>query len=325
MKKIIIVLLTTIIVADVIMGCASTSEMTLNPAEITYKEISGEEYCKQAGRYNSYNSAEQLGMLYSETTGYKVLNVFIKGGETEELNGLKEKLLKISAPLSGNEQQVYATDFINRMKQKEPDWAERVDAVANNEKYNGHYTLYLYRKKEGNWFNGYTIKVILYNIEGIPTKAYIEAETAEEERIKAEKKAAEEKAKVEKMNELNQKGKVLAKGYVYHGIDEVSSNCKLFANGALEEGHAYYISGFVVKYGGSMAKIEYGDGLFFSSQSSAVYVDYANQKIKGEVVESGVKSLFGQEIEIPLTVVIAAGKGYVHIPVVLGIIKDSEE
>lgn len=325
MKKNVIVLLTTIILVNVIIGCASTSEVILDPSEITYKEIIGEEYCNQAGSYNSYNSAEQLRVLYSETTGYKVLNVFIKGAETEELNGAKETLLKISAPINGNEQQVYATDFVNRMKQEEPDWAERVDTVANNEKYNGHYTLYLYEKKEGDWFNGYTIKVILYNIEGIPTKEHIEAEKVEAERDKAEKEAKEAKEKSEKMNALNQKGRILAKGYVYHGIDEVSNNCKLFVNGALEEGHAYYISGVVVKYGGSMAKIEYGDGLFFSSQSSAVYIDYANQKVKGEVVEAGIENLFGQEIEIPLTVVIAADKGYLHTPVVLGIIKDSEE
>ena len=70
-----------------------------------------------------------------------------------------------------------------------------------------------------------------------------------------------------------------------------------------------------------MAKIEYGDGFFFSSQSSAVYVDYISQKVKGEVVEAGVTNFFGQTVETPITVVVAGGKGITKIPVVLGVIE----
>jgi len=73
-----------------------------------------------------------------------------------------------------------------------------------------------------------------------------------------------------------------------------------------------------------MAKIEYGDGFFFSSQSNAVYVDYISQKVKGEVVEAGITDLFGKTIEIPITVVVAGGKGISKIPVVLGIIEEKE-
>ena len=36
------------------------------------------------------------------------------------------------------------------------------------------------------------------------------------------------------------------------------------------------------------------DSELYSSQSNAVYVDYENQKVKGEVVEAGVTNLFGQ-------------------------------
>ena len=145
-------------------------------------------------------------------------------------------------------------------------------------------------------------------------------EAAEAERIANEE--AEKKAQAEKYAKLNATGKSIANGYIYHGAEEVEKNCKLFANGALESGHAYYISGFIVKYGGSMAKIEYGDGFFFSSQSNAVYVDYVNQKVKGEVVEAGVTNLFGQTIETPITVIVAGGKGVTKIPVVLGIIEE---
>ena len=121
---------------------------------------------------------------------------------------------------------------------------------------------------------------------------------------------------------MNAKGKALSKGYVYHGIDEYDKSRKLFANGALEEGHAYYISGFVVQYNGSIAAIEYGDGLIFSSRSSSVYVDYINQKVKAEIVEAGIKSFWGASIETPLKVVVAGGKGIIKTPVVLGLIKE---
>ena len=36
------------------------------------------------------------------------------------------------------------------------------------------------------------------------------------------------------------------------------------------------------------------DSELYSSQSNAVYVDYVNQKVKGEVVEAGVTNLFEQ-------------------------------
>lgn len=140
------------------------------------------------------------------------------------------------------------------------------------------------------------------------------AEEAEKERL-----AAEEKAK--RNAERDAKAKALAKGYVFHGIDENDRNRKLFTGGALEAGHAYYISGFVVKYGGTMAAIEYADGLFFSSRSSAVYVDYVDQKLKGEILDAGIKTLLGTTIELPLAVVVVGGKTSLHTPVVIGLVE----
>ncbi|MCR4821281.1 MAG: hypothetical protein K5873_00220 [Treponema sp.] len=294
-------------------ACASTN-VAVNPSEIEYKEISAKEYFEA-----------RTENLYSSSKGYKVSDVYILGADSRVENGIKEGFLKLSDAMNSyNSTYIYATDFIKNTLQNDPTWAERLDAVGNNEKYNGHYTVFLYAKEDGNWIDGYTTKLIVYNIEGVPTQEQIDADKAEEARVKAEKQAADAKAKTEKHAKLNAKGKQLAKGYVYHGVEEDSKSSKLFANGALEEGHAYYISGFVVKYSGSMAAIEYGDGLFFSSRSSPVYVDYISQKVKAEVVESGVQSLFGQTIEIPLKVVVAGGKGFAKMPVVLGLIKDEE-
>lgn len=98
--------------------------------------------------------------------------------------------------------------------------------------------------------------VISISISEDYKKRIDEKRAAEEAKKKAEqlaKEEAEKKAEAEKQRALNDKAKQIAKGYVYHGIDEVDRNHKLFNGGALEEGHAYYISGFIVKYNGSMA------------------------------------------------------------------------
>ncbi len=145
-----------------------------------------------------------------------------------------------------------------------------------------------------------------------------EAERAEQERLAAEEKA---KKDAKRRAEIDAKAKEIAKGYVYHGTSEAGRNAKLFSGGALEEGHAYCVSGFVVKYGGTMAAIEYGDGFLFSSRSSPVYVDYIDQKVKGEIVESGLTSFWGTTIENPLTVVIVGGRAPLHTPVVIGLIE----
>ena len=310
MKKLFGLLIT--IISIVLISCATTSNVA--PSEIEYKEIAGNLY------FNSRDAD-----LYSSTKGYKISDVFILGADTKNDNGNTEVILRLASEKNAwgdKVRYVYATDFFRNIAVADPTWGDRVDAVANNEKYNGHYIVYAYGRTEGNFLDGYITKVIIYNIEGVPTQEQIDSDIAAAEAERIAKEEAEKKAKAEKYAKLNAAGKSLANGYTYHGVEEVEKNCKLFANGALESGHAYYISGFVVKYGGSMAKIEYGDGFFFSSQSNAVYVDYVNQKVKGEVVEAGVTNLFGQTIETPITVIVAGGKGVTKIPVVLGIIEE---
>lgn len=308
MRKFIKIFITTF-VTFVFFGCAST-KITFNPSEIEYTEISAE----------TYFSFTETDLYLSAGKGYKVTDVYILGADTKVENGKKEGYFRLGSRKDGtNRISVNATDFCINMNNVDPTWVDRVDSVKANEKYNGHYTVYLYcASREGNWWSGYTTKIVVYNIEGIPSQEQLDADKAEEERkIRAEKEAEERKRAA-----LNAKGKALSKGYVYHGIDEYDKSRKLFANGALEEGHAYYISGFVVQYNGSIAAIEYGDGLIFSSRSSSVYVDYINQKVKAEIVEAGIKSFWGASIETPLKVVVAGGKGIIKTPVVLGLIKE---
>lgn len=290
--------------AIILAGCASAK--VTNPAEIHYKEISAKEY---------FNARESD--LYSPQKGYKISDVYIFGVANKKTETEKEDFIEISEYFAGTRKTVNATEYISNMNQIDPTFADRIKSVSNNSKYNGHYTVYLYGESQGDFFTGYTMKTILYKIEGIPSQEQLDADAAGQERIKAE----EERLAAEKKNRLDAKGKEIAKGYTYHGIDEDARNRNLFTNGALEEGHAYYISKFVVKYNGRMASIENADGFFFSSQSPAVYVDYINQKVKGEIIDEGTISFFGQTAEIPVTVVVTGGNGITKTPVVLGLIK----
>lgn len=302
--------------ALVFTSCLSTP----NPEEFYYKEISAFDYLHS-------NKKD----LYKISKSYKITNAFIKGAY---MDSTKRVFLKISDSFNGDGFSMDACDFVLQKNKTDSDWAKRIDAVSGNTKFDGHYIVYMYFMNVGNWLDGYRLEAFIYKIDGIPSQEQINAEKAEQERIKAEKEAAAEaerlakeeadkKARAEKIARLNAAGKKLADGYVYHGVEENSKNCKLFINGALESGHAYYISGFVVKYSGTMAAIEYGDGIFVSSQSSAVYVDYVSQKVKAEIVlEAASTNFFGKTIENPINVVISGGNGNSQTPIVLGKIEE---
>ena len=145
----------------------------------------------------------------------------------------------------------------------------------------------------------------LFQIDGLKSDADM-AHEAEQKAAEAKaKEAADAKAKAERLKARDEKGKMLAKGYTYHGLAEDDQNRRLFENGALESGHAYYISGFRA------------DSHEFGWVHSARHmVNYPSQKVKGEVLgapnESTVDNKFG------ITVVVAGGKAPLFIPVVLG-------
>ena len=208
MKKLFGLLIT--IISIVLIGCATTSNVA--PSEIEYKEIAGNLY------FNSRDAD-----LYSSTKGYKITDVFILGADTRNENGTTEALLKLATDRNAwgdNVRYVYATDFIKNIKETDSTWIDRLDSVRNEEKYNGHYTVYVYGRNEGNFLDGYTTKVTIYNIEGVPSQEQIEAdkEAAEAERIANEE--AEKKAQAEKYAKLNATGKSIANGYIYHGAEE---------------------------------------------------------------------------------------------------------
>lgn len=187
-----------------------------------------------------------------------------------------------------------------------PDFIDRIEKSKK-------YIIYLKVESQGDLWNGYTYTPVLEKIDGLRTLAEITAEKEELQRIEAEKKAAEEKAKIEKDALRDQKAKTLATGYVYHGIEEASSNAKLFDSGALEAGHAYYISAYMVFANGSMGGAI--TSMFIDPKYH--YVDYISQKVKGEVVGAG-QTIFGT---LPVTVVVGGGKAPLHTPIILGLVE----
>lgn len=286
-----------------LIGCASTPKNPINPNEIIYQEIPGKDY------FSSSKSE-----LYKTAVGYKISDIYIADSEVRDQDEKKEIVMIFQPDEYSISEKLYtyATDYAKRMYDKEQGlgWAERIDAVKNNKKYNGHYTIYVYRELVGNYITGYTDKFVLYDIEGIPSQEQLEADEAERLAIikaEEEKQEAEKKAK-------DEKGKLLAEGYVYHGIDETDKNERLFASGALESGHAYYISNFAPN---RHSPSNMGSIMTLLTTSPVVYVKYATQKAKAEVMEASLR--FGQYF--PVSVVIAAGSGTSQSPVILGLVK----
>ncbi|MDE5775998.1 MAG: hypothetical protein K2H67_03850 [Treponemataceae bacterium] len=246
-------------------------------------------YCNTSIRYGEYGKVEVSSVaLY----GWKKK----KGGWEKIGEYQSEELAEYNGPRSEKKVLDYDRDKYTRYAVEFEAPENTMTLSAKKDNYNMHISLCVSKEYE----------------KMLSEKRAVEQ--AERERL-----AVEEEAK--KNAKIDAKAKQIAKGYVYHGIDEVERNVKLFNGGALEEGHAYYISGFVVKYGGTMAAIEYADGFFFSSRSSAVYVDYIDQKVKGDIVEAGITTLFGKTIESPLTVVIVGGSAPLHTPIVIGLIE----
>jgi len=189
------------------------------------------------------------------------------------------------------------------------------------------YTLYLKVKKYGNFLYGCKYITILEKIEGLRTVDEINAELLEREKAeeieKQNKREIEKKLIEAKKRTHNEKGQFLAKGYIYHGVDEKEKNEKLFNGGALEEGHAYYISPYIVIDGGNMGATGNNHyGSFYKSYPHHL-VDYVNRKVKAEIISVVKKELGLSGVEIlPISVVIAGGKAPIYTPVILGLVED---
>ena len=192
----------------------------------------------------------------------------------------------------------YLTSEVAKLSdQKERDsffdnFSKRINAALKSD-YNGKFTLHLCMVKEGE-----VLIPCLYKIEGLST-------------VEQKKKEKKEKELAEKILK-DKSAEKIAKGYIYHGVDEIERSNRLFISESLAEGHAYYISGFTMnKYAPSNSAYIWRS--IFLNPSVPVIVEYKNQLVKSEVVDSSY--LLGDYL--PIDVVVAGGR----IPVVLGVIK----
>ena len=170
------------------------------------------------------------------------------------------------------------------------------------------------KKAEGSgWDSRYYYSMHLEKIDSLQTIEEAKAKMAALEKELHEKVAAERKEK-------DEKGKSLAAGYVYHGIDEDENNCKLLAYDATEVGHAYYVSRFSIAtfsndYGtvnDKSFRVQYKD-----NATKIAVIDKSDNHVNRQIF--GSDSVFGSNKYV--TVVIGISNDYLKTPVVLGIVE----
>ncbi|MCR4626787.1 MAG: hypothetical protein K5640_04000 [Treponema sp.] len=285
-------------------GCASSEVI---PTDIQFTEITGEDYL------DAY-----MNELIKQSNAYKIVDVYISQIDDIkklETNPKSNFYIELSESTYGfREQKVLANNFARKMLETDPSWFERVKTVKDNERYNGHYTVYIYFKDVGNIMSGSNFVGVVYDIEGVPTYEKINMDNEAKKKAHADKEEAAAKAKAENDAAKEAKGKEIAKGYIYHGISEASKNSTLFQSGALEKGHAYYIKGFTPsKY--SPANTAVIMSLF--GESNPVLVSYREQKVKADVMNASI--LWGQYF--PVTVIVTADTVMPNMAVVIGLVE----
>ena len=164
MKKTLILL--AAVIPLFLFGCASTQVV---PADIQYKEIKGEDYLD-----------EYLDKLIEQSKAYKIIDVYIsKIDDIKQLieNPKSDFYMEIAESPNGfRGRRVLANEYAKKMNELDPTWAERLESVKNDKRYNGHYTVYLYFKEVGNFMLGTETIGVIYDIEGIPTLEKIAAD-----------------------------------------------------------------------------------------------------------------------------------------------------
>lgn len=293
-----ILLLTTLISLMFLVGCAST-DTNINLSETEFKEITFDEYVKA-----------DVNDLFTQSKAFKITNIDNIEFYDKYISSCREIYVKLQDN-KNNIVEIIATDFINTMHEADRangsyiEFSERLNFIQSNAKHKKPFNAYIYEKTEYEFFQGYVKSIVLYSIESIPTeveyKELIEKDEREEEIAREYYQKAEDYLYKLMDNKIKSS---LAKGYTYHGIEEASKNNRLFSNGALEEGHAYYIESFTAEGNYRVNKIL---GVYIDY--TRVYVNWASQKLKGDIVNNPGCS-----------VIVAAGRDPSYTPLVLGIV-----
>ena len=181
-------------------SCASTDVV---PTDIQFTEIRGNDYL------DTY-----MNDLGKQSNAYKIVDVYISQNDDVskiETNPRADFYMEIAESPNGfRGRRVLANNFAKKMIETDPSWFERLKAVHNNERYNGHYTVYLYFKDIGNIMSGSNFVGVVYNIEGVPTYEKIEMDIAADKEADAKAKAESDAAKKAKEKEIKNEDIIVA-------------------------------------------------------------------------------------------------------------------
>ena len=285
------------------------SQNQLEKELIEYKECTVNEFINLVEDRNEKIKNGDTKETSKNIVIYVLKNVYINNHKVSNIdieNDYKPYSWNISISDNGQSESIYidivgyfVKEFGTIASSKERDvllndFLKRLETVKNSE-CNGKITIYSYGLNDDN------VIPCVYKIEGLPTVEQLEKEK-------------EEKDLAEKLF-YDRIAKDIAKGYIYHGIDEIERSNLLFISGALVEGHAYYLSGFKMNnYDPSYSAVIVRS--IFHDPSRPVSVTYKNQQVKADIVDN---SCFLGEY-FPIDVVVTGGS----IPVVLGYIKGSD-
>lgn len=243
---------------SVLTGCGST-KVENNPYLIEYEEM-------PIAEFQSKRKQELRSLLYSDGgKGYKLTYVFIKWEEGKSTVDLK---IDDSNLVDNFDCIDYLHNIANGLSSEEfESWKERFRESIYSKKYNGHFTVYVYYK------NGLEF---VHDIEGIPTAEQLAADKAAKEEAERKSEEAAKKFVAENHKKIDERASKIAKGYVYHGYDEEDKNSVLFRGNALENGHAYLITGCNPSFRGNYVELGHKN----------VWIEYASNKVKQDVLLS---------------------------------------
>lgn len=289
-----------------ICGCVSFKPLVFE--EMTFTEVTMSEFLEM-------NSDSLLKKLYKKNKGYKLINCDPYGLGGEVVSNYFSSL-----SISENERK----DLSNRYnKAFSVHWFRETkehyyyDNKSITKKFKDNLVFYVGSEVVGidDVFSlKYSLKI--YAIEGIPSAEEIDAEYKELEKIEIEKKSRDEleaKKNIERAkNRLDNQGKKIAKGYIYHGIDEKDYSQKLFIGNALSSGHAYYVSICLDKYYRPVT-VDVID-LFTFYTTGYINVLYKDMSVKAELIDT---AKFRPQGYAFADVIVAGGPT----PMILGVIK----
>ena len=280
-----------------ICGCVTFKQLVFE--EMTFTEVTMSEFLRM-------NSDSLLKKLYKKNKGYKLINC-----DPRKFSELRYKYFS-SLSISENERENLSNRYDKAFKYDYIPSTKEHYGYNNNsitKKFTDNLVFYVGPEVVG--FDTYSLKI--YAIEGIPSAEEIDAEYKELEKIAIEKKSRNELEAQKKGERMNNQGKKIAKGYIYHGIDECEYSNNLFIGNALSSGHAYFVRICLDKYYRPVT-VDVID-LFTFYTTGYINVLYKDMSVKAELIDTAEFRPQGYAF---VNVIVAGGPT----PMILGVIKE---